>query len=314
MQAMSFNSSFSSDGWCFLIPRLRNESSSTYYSVTLAACVITAFLAPITVVANGVVLAAIWMNPSLRTPSYVLLAGLAATDFCTGLLSQPFSVIYKLAEMARNRKLYCIAGLVTESAALYFSSLTVIVITMIAVERWLHMSRRSVLTVRRVIVLYITFGVLPILGVAARMYSLYYQDKIFRSVITFYSLAAALCVLLTAFAYFKVFQIIRRHQNQVQPNENAITMKKYQKSVITILYILAIFVLSYAPYLCIFFVFHFSSQNDDKTAAALNACAAVVFSSSLFNPLLYYWRMKEIRDGVKSVIRKLFCKQSDEES
>ena len=138
---------------------------------------------------------------------------------------------------------------------------------MIAVERWLHMSRRSVLTVRRVIVLYITFGVLPILGVAACMYSLYYQDKIFRSVITFYSLAAARCVLLTAFAYFKVFQIIRRDQNQVQPNENAITMKKYQKSVITILYILAILVLSYAPYLCcIFFVFHFSSQNDDKTA------------------------------------------------
>ena len=48
---------------------------------------------------NALILAAIWRNPSLRTPSYFLLAGLAFTYFCTGLLSQAFYVMYKLGEL-----------------------------------------------------------------------------------------------------------------------------------------------------------------------------------------------------------------------
>ena len=48
-------------------------------------------------------------------------------------------------------------------------------VTMIAVERWLHMSRRSLLTVRRVVILYIIFVVLLIVVVAGRIFSLLYS-------------------------------------------------------------------------------------------------------------------------------------------
>ena len=68
-------------------------------------------LAPMAIVANALILAAIWTNLSLRTPSYVLLAGLAFTDFCTGLLTQPFYVVYKLGDLSGNIKMFCIGGL-----------------------------------------------------------------------------------------------------------------------------------------------------------------------------------------------------------
>ena len=55
------------------------------------------FLALMTVTGNAFVLAAIWRNPTLRTPSHVLLAGLAFTDFCTGLITLPLTAAYKLA-------------------------------------------------------------------------------------------------------------------------------------------------------------------------------------------------------------------------
>ena len=85
-QAMGYNSSRLPDSWCsFLIIFNASESSSLYYRVTLTTCVISSLLAPMIVAANTFILAAIWKNPSLRTPSYVLLAGLALTDFCTGL-------------------------------------------------------------------------------------------------------------------------------------------------------------------------------------------------------------------------------------
>ena len=47
--------------------------------------------------------------------------------------------------------------------------------------------------------------------------------------------------------------------------------------------------------------------------AALDPCVAILFSSSFFNPLLYYWRIKEIRLSVKAIAKKLCCKKYDEE-
>ena len=112
---MAFNSSRLPDSWCSLIffPNV-SESSSVYYQVTLTTCVVTSLLAPMAVMGNALIMATIWRNPSLRTPSYVLLAGLAFTDFCTGLLSQPFFVMYQLARLAENRKLFCVAGFLTD--------------------------------------------------------------------------------------------------------------------------------------------------------------------------------------------------------
>ena len=37
-----------------------------------------------------------------------------------------------------------------------------------------------------------------------------------------------------------------------------------------------------------------------------------VYFSSLLNPLLYCWRIKEIKMGVKNLVEKLLCKQAAE--
>ncbi|KAL9969637.1 hypothetical protein ACROYT_G021874 [Oculina patagonica] len=240
---------------------------------------------PMTVVGNALIMATIWKNPSLRTPSYVLLAGLAFTDFCTGLLSQPFFVIYQLAGLTGNIELFCIATVVTQSVAFYFSPLTAFVMTIIAVERWLHMSRRSPLTVRRVVILYITFVIFPIPFVACYIYNRYNTNQtnysVLRVVIVIFLLVAALCFILNVFAYFKVFRIIRHHQSQVQTNQNTIDVKKYQKSVFTILYILAIFLMSYVPYVCSVLVNEImgADWSSESNLAVANACAALLFSS-----------------------------------
>lgn len=132
---MAINISRLEDSWCiFLANSNATDSTSGYYTVTLTVSVITSFLAPMTVVTNAFILAAIWKNPSLRTPSYVLLAGLAFTDFCAGLLTQPFYVAHKLAEITGGRKLVCIAGVIAQIAGYYFSSLTVVALTITAVE------------------------------------------------------------------------------------------------------------------------------------------------------------------------------------
>ena len=301
---MAFNSSRLPGSWCsFLAFPNDSEKTSTYYQVTLTTCVVTSLLAPMAVVANALILAAIWKNPSLRTPSYVLLAGLAFTDFCTGLLTQPFYVVYRLGDLSGNIKMFCIGGVVSESAGYYFSSLTGTMMTIIAVERWLHMSRRSLLTVRRVVTLYIACLLVLLAFFAGQIYHRSYTNEFFSVFIVLLLLGAALNFSLTLFAYFRVFQIIRQHQSQVQTNQNAIDIKKYKKSVFTILYILTIFLLSYAPFLVCVLVVSVVDLGSVSWNGIFNACATIVLSSSVLNPLLYYWRIKEIRNSVRAILR-----------
>ncbi len=67
---MAFNSSRSPDSWCWFPFSLNaSKSNSVYYQVLLTFSVVISLLAPMAVVANAFILAAIWKNPSLRTPS-----------------------------------------------------------------------------------------------------------------------------------------------------------------------------------------------------------------------------------------------------
>ena len=127
--------------------------------------------------------------------------------------------------------------------------------------------------------------------------------------------AAAICILVIAVSYYKVFGIIRHHQKGVQANQNSIDISKYRKSIFTILYIFSLFVISYLPYLGNALTFYVLQEFGDTFVTFTRLTTTIVYSSSLLNPLLYCWRMKEIKMGVKNLMRKLFCKQAagDEE-
>ena len=139
---------------CYLGGDARNHSSS-FYTATLTASVIIAIFSPVTVVGNALIMAVIWKNQSLRTPSYILLCFLAFTDLCTGLITQPFQVtanllcLEKPQAIRKHLALIRTSRSIVEGSVSFFTTLTTILITLMSVERWLHMTRRSLLTVRR---------------------------------------------------------------------------------------------------------------------------------------------------------------------
>ena len=267
-------------------------------------------LAPMTVTGNAFVLAAIWRNPALRTPSHVLLAGLAFTDFCTGLISLPVLAAFMLA-LLRESSLRCTFNLISFCVGHVFAAVTVVVISMAAAERWLCMSRRSLLTVRRVTILYIIMVCLITAFVTLRVFSYQYLSKDIDNLLNgVFLTAAAICILVIAVSYYKVFRIIRHHQKGVQANHSSINISKYKKSIFTVLYILALFVISYLPYLGNALTFYVLQEFGDMFLACVKFTSIIIYVSSLLNPLLYCWRIKEIKMGVKSLVRKLFCKQA----
>ena len=126
-----------------------------------------------------------------------------------------------------------------------------------------------------------------------------------------YLLVSLTCTLLS---YLKVFRIISRHQQQVQANESSqnfgqptIDLAKYKESVITIMFILGIFYISYLPFLVI--TGRFILNNYTGLEMAFMISLLCLFLSSSLNPVIYIWRMNDIRNGEKNVLNKFSCIQ-----
>jgi len=215
--------------------------------------IIIVILSPVAVVGNALILAAVWKKTFERTPFYVLLSGLAFTDLCTGIISQPLiggpSVLYPV-----NTKVFVTqTGLIKTVStvgfvsALYLGIIALLIITLMSIERWWHMSRRSLVSPRRVL---ITFIVLFLIRVPLVVFSALNFTTPERSRRDWRVTIAALmlfCYLTTSVAYFKVFRIIRQHQQQVHGNQSFQNLAKYKRSVVSILCILAVFSFCFLP-------------------------------------------------------------------
>lgn len=266
---------------------------------------INALLSVVAVTGNTLILAAIWKNSSLRSPSYILLAGLAATDFATGLITQPLYVAYIFA--GNN----CTVVTAADVASRYFATVTAETITMMSVERWLHMSRRSLITVRRA---YLIYGILLFLPVAYLplhlwLVSMQSYGDFWKPLL--HGVLSVICFSTTSFSYYKVFGIIRNQLRRVQAGQTSqsspMASIKYKKSVYTILIILLVFLLCYSPHGITIFAHSLWTMSAVTFNVVWHFTATLVLISSSINPLLYYWRIREIRLGVKRLMRGIIC-------
>ena len=310
------NGSFS---FCSLEGGTRNHTT-VFYVATVSTTVVIAVLSTVAVAGNALIMAAIWKNQSLRTPSYILLRALAFTDFCTGLITQPFYVAAELIclespqEINKQLSFLVPAAGIFSGCGVYFTCASLSLITLMSIERWPHMSRRTLLTSGRI---YITMMVVSLLLIPVAVLSILYmlnKNYGFHLIIIF-SVLYLSCIITTSIAYFKVFQIIRRQQRQIQANEPthsfshpAFDLQKYKKSVYSMIYILGIFYISFVPFLLFvtlsIWFYHFQLETLYK------ASVMFLFFTSSLNPLVYLWRINDIRHGVKQLVNQLLCKEN----
>ena len=271
-------------------------------SIFVASHVIIVVLAPVAVAGNVVVLTAIWKRSFQRTSFHILLSVLAFTDLLTGVASPLMSIPYLL-----NHEF----GVVSMSGIListYLSCLTILVITLLSVERWLHMTHRSLLTSRRGYLTAVISLLVPVPLVTLQALNLITKKMKLETnaAMGAYGLS---CYLATSVAYFKVFRIIRQRQQQIHTNQSrqnfgqpAIDLAKYKKSIFSVLCILALFSLCILPFIVSLFLLVLLGKKEGNWGPK-HVSLVILLSASCLNPGLYIWRMKDVRDGVK----KLCC-------
>ena len=195
--------------------------SSAVKAATFSISVILAIMSPFTVAGNTVILAVIWRNPSLRTPSYILLCGLVVSDLCMGLITQPFYVavyciclkkpIQNVDEDLDGSSFLKTAVTITIGCGNHLGFVSALTITLMSIERWLHMARRSFVTGRRAGFLVVILILLPLPLAFVICLDAKEGSHGHRSNSTVFMLLLV-CLITTTFAYYKVFRIIRAHQ------------------------------------------------------------------------------------------------------
>ena len=275
------------------------------------------FLSISATLGNALILVALRNVSSVRPPTKLLLRCLAVTDLCVGLISQPLYVSMILNSVTKmNKNILFYLSNATVASSLTLCGVSIYTLMALSVDRLLALllglRYRHVVTLRRVfaaicffLLMSISFGFI---------YSFWKHLFVFTTGAGFEILS--LCISL--FFYSKIFLTLRQRQAQVQlqtGHERARggippNIARYKKSVSSIAWVQLALVVWYVPFYIACVVIMMSGLRG-ITLDFVEACATtLLYSNSSLNPILYCWKIKDVRRVMKTTVRSLFCLQS----
>ncbi|XP_020632860.1 melanocyte-stimulating hormone receptor-like [Orbicella faveolata] len=277
----------------------------TYLSVLNILLSMTAFLG------NVLILVALHKVSSLHPPSKLLLRCLAITDLFVGLIAQPIYAGYEIS-LLYERWNMCRSTFASSLIAGYvLCGVSLPTLSAISVDRLLALllglRYRQVVTMRRMFLFVMSFWVMS--SFAAVMYFFNYLVTL-----SYCYLIVSLCVTVSIISYTKIFLTLHRHQVQVQDSVHQqqpsqiipLNITRYRKAVSSALWLQLTLIICYLPHGMVEFVLAHSGLSP-AAVLARQFTATLVFSNSSLNPLLYCWKIKEVRRAVKDTIRQVRC-------
>ena len=123
-----------------------------------------------------------------------------------------------------------------------------------------------------------------------------------------------LCLIVSIFSYTKIFHTLH-HQNQVrqghvrQPNQtNQLNIARYKRAVSSAIWLQLTLVACYLPYdIVAALLATKSGLLRSSRHHVYSYTITLVYLNSSLNPLLYCWKIVEVRQAVKDTIRQMLC-------
>ena len=272
--------------------------------------VLNILLSVTTFLGNTLILVALPKENSLHPPSKLLFRNLAITDLCVGIIAEPLLVAY-LMSLVKQRWDICYeldyAGL---AIGAILCSVSLFTLTAISVDRllalWLGLRYRRVATLRKAYISVIVMWVLSVVAGAA-IYSL---DPVILDWSMFITIS--LCVVISSLCYTKVFLVLRRRKIRLEdssfqgPTEVIkvpLNLARYRKAVYSALWVQVTLVVCYLP-------FGIATTIPEISLSVYLMTLTLLLLNSSLNPLLYCWKIREVRQAVKDTIRQLFSSSS----
>ena len=260
------------------------------------------------------VIRALWKASSIPANVRKLFLNLAFSDLAVGIVSQPMTAV-NIAVMLRmastgdyNLDLMCPLNLnVCHFFLLLLGCASFLNIIAIAVDRLLaillHLRYQELVTSKRVTIALMSLWVTS--GVAASIYIALPKGNDIVTAITIF-----LGLLLTTAIYIRIYKVVRHHQNQIQSqlqtqNAQAMELLRQKKSAYNALFVYLVFLACYLPYNTSV-VLYITNSLRISFLITREALFFLALLNSSINPFVYCWRYREIRETVKSIVKKIF--------
>ena len=135
-----------------------------------------------------------------------------------------------------------------------------------------------------------------------------------RNIMFVYSAIVTFSCIITATSLsVKLQQILRRHITQIQipqeaQNHQVDSVQRNRKSAMASLYVYLVFIVCYLPNACVIItIATFSEPRNDLQHLRLYTLT-LTFLNSTLNPLIYCWKLKQIRKTVTGKLRDVFSR------
>lgn len=269
-------------------------------------------------IGNVLILVALYKVTSISPPTKILFVSLAVTDLLTGLILQPLLVVHAIiTSVIISTNLSNFSEQVNSVLGFILTTLSILTSTAISVDRLLALVLglvyRNVVTLRRVRVIVICIWLLScMLGgwrcttVAADLAKLVFL------------VVVGLCFITSIASYIKIYSLLYRHRRQVhghfkraqqQSNRTAqLNEARYKKTVSSIAWIQFTLILLFIP--CIVVAILWINKiipSGIPGAILFRVSFSVFYLNSSLNPILYVWKIREVKKIVKADLMKLKC-------
>ncbi|XP_031557206.1 melanocyte-stimulating hormone receptor-like [Actinia tenebrosa] len=297
-------------------PSLKTEFETLhdyhYRNLILMTISINGVLSFVTTILNLMIIVTFAKTPSLReVPSNILILGLAVSDFGVGVVAQPLFCVLKLVQLKGDARLTEAIDTLFICSCYVLTSVSFLTVTAITVDRFLaiklHLRYNELVTTKRHSIALVLIWIVCSFNIALKDF---YKIQIFFNILT-----AILCsiLFLNICLLFKISRIVRSHSLQIQAQERsveqAIDIPRYKKSVNTIYYVVGAFVLCYVLYIVKMIGLNFVAKTQNMEVFFAMAVTIAMFNS-VINPLIYCWRIEEMRLAAKKIIRGI-CRRGE---
>ena len=289
-----------------------DEESSPFETSVIINSVLNALLIPICIAGNVLVLAAVWRNPSLRTPSTILLCSLAVSDLFVGFLVLPVNIAIALIPLSRDDLSRLSQARIFLNIQLCGVSLETM--TAISVDRYLalryHMRYPNLMTSKRAMYVAASFWCK---NVILSLISIWKKNTILLVAVVF----VALCLFISSITYSAIYRIVRHHQHQIHAQQQAVQsmnaeqnlkVQAKKRALNTFIYYICM-LLCYFPEAVSALIWVTYKEHWNIRWYFTDT---ITFMNSAINPFLYFWRNREVREAVSKIVRKRLCKAVEE--
>lgn len=261
------------------------------------------------IVGNTLILIALHKESSLHAASKLLFRTLATTDLCVGLIAQPLFFSCWIF-MGKKQWSFCrvlnVTGLLISHT---LGSVSLMTITATSVDRLLALVMG--LRYRQTVTLNRSYAFVTLIWVLAIVGSVIYFHNYQLTLWVGYSIIST-CLVASFFSYNRIFMTLRLNQTRVQhivpqtqPNVIfSLNIVRYRKTVYNALWVQFALLVCCLPYIIVgTFLSH--TELSPSLFLAWTITGSLVFLNSSLNPILYCWRMREVKKAAKETVRQI---------